>query len=233
MALSLTFDDGRPSQLDQGIPILNRYSVPATFYVNPGRIELRLGDWKAALEQGHEIGNHSLNHPCTGNFDWSRLHALEDYTLARMQKELEDSEREIHRQLGIWPRTFAYPCGQTFVGRGEQLQSYVPLVAKRYLSGRGWLDESSNNPWICDLAQLLGMELDGLENTQVRALISEAKSRRAWLVLCGHDIGEGGRQTTLVSTLEKICVLAKDPDQGIWVDTIANVAEHVQKVRSR
>ena len=32
-ALSLTFDDARLSQVDQGLPLLDAYGVKATFYV--------------------------------------------------------------------------------------------------------------------------------------------------------------------------------------------------------
>ncbi|MBO3755347.1 MAG: polysaccharide deacetylase family protein, partial [Candidatus Brockarchaeota archaeon] len=34
-AVSLTFDDGLPSQLDLGVPLLEEYGFKATFYVNP------------------------------------------------------------------------------------------------------------------------------------------------------------------------------------------------------
>ena len=54
------------------------------------------------------------------------------------------------------PRTFAYPCGQRFVGRGFEVRSYVPPVAERSLAGRGYLDESANDPAVCDLAEAMG-----------------------------------------------------------------------------
>ena len=84
----------------------------------PGAIEKRQTAWRAAAQAGHEIGNHSLMHACTGNFAWSRQKALEDYTLARLDAELEQAGVEIKRITGVLPTTFAYPCGQTFVGRG-------------------------------------------------------------------------------------------------------------------
>src|SRR6187549_3752171 len=70
MAISLTFDDARLSQPDKGIPLLDKYGVKATFYLVPSEMEKRLDGWKKAVKSGHDIGNHSLTHPCTGNFDW-------------------------------------------------------------------------------------------------------------------------------------------------------------------
>jgi hypothetical protein len=51
------------------------------------------------------------------------------------------------------------------------LHSYVPVVAEQYLTGRGWRDEESNDPCICDLSQLLGVESDGKSFIELKALI--------------------------------------------------------------
>jgi peptidoglycan-N-acetylglucosamine deacetylase len=83
-AISLSFGDARLSQIDRGIAILDKHGVKATFYVSPDGLRKRLSGWRAAVEAGHEIGNHTVHHPCTGNFSWSRGHALEDYDLPRM-----------------------------------------------------------------------------------------------------------------------------------------------------
>ena len=91
-------------------------------------MEARLEGWKEIVKDGHEIGNHTLYHPCTGNFPWAREKALENYSLASMRSELISANEQIHEMLGVVPRSFAYSCGQTFVGRGANTQSYVPLI---------------------------------------------------------------------------------------------------------
>lgn len=227
-AVSLSFDDARASQLDAGLPILSAYGIKATFYVSMDGVEKRLTDWKAVAAAGHEIGNHSMRHPCTGNFPWSRQKALEDYTPAQMAAELDRASSQIESLLGVHPMTYAYPCGQKYVGRGEHASSYVPLVAKRFLAGRGWRDEGANDPAFCDPAQLMTIEFDGLTFEQLKVLIDETTKNGFWLVLCGHDIGPNGRQTTRVDTLRAFCEYAHDPVNGLWVDTVANVARYVR-----
>src|SRR6187431_270118 len=160
VAVSLTFDDGRLSQVDKGITLLDQYNVKATFYLMPSSLKERLEGWKKAAASGHEIGNHSLNHPCSGNFEWSRHKALENYSLEQMRNELSTSNKEIETLLGVKPEVFAYPCGQTFIGRGVNTKSYVPIVAELFLCGRGWMDEAPNDPTYCDFAQLTGVEMD-------------------------------------------------------------------------
>ncbi len=232
VGVSLSFDDARASQLDVGVPLLDSFGVKATFYVSIVPMRERLADWKAVLATGHEIGNHSMRHACTANFPFSKGKALEDYTLEQMAAELDQANHEIEKSLGVRPVTFAYPCGQKFVGRGVNARSYVPAVASRFLAGRGWRDEAPTAPALCDLAQLMTMELDGLTWEQLKILVEQARKTGGWLVLCGHDIGEGGRQTVRIDTLRAFCEYAKDPKNGVWVDTVANIGRYVAKQRS-
>ena len=226
-AVSLTFDDARASQVDLGLALLERLGARATFYVVPERVEDDLDGWKRLAAAGHEIGSHSLRHPCTGNFPWSRDSALEDYTLRRMSMELAESKRRIEALLGVEPVTFAYPCGQTFVGRGRRTRSYVPAVAEQFLAGRGWLDETANAPGFLDLAQLTGRSMDAADFKQVKALVDAARDAGQWLVLAGHDIGESGLQTTRVQMLEQLVPYLRDPASEVWLGTVAAVARHL------
>jgi len=232
--LSLSFDDARPSQVDNGVPLLNRYQVRATFFVSPDRMEDRLDAWKRAVATGHEIGNHSLVHPCTGNFPFARQKALENYTLDQMQAELKEANRQVQELLGVTPTSFAYPCGQAFVGRGADLKSYVPLVSQMFKVGRGWLGEGPNDPVFCDMAQILGMPSDDADFSQIKPLIEQAMKNGQWLVFAGHDIKESGpRQVTRLKMLEELCRYASDPRNGVWIDTIDKIASYVLGQRAR
>ena len=71
-AVSLSFDDARPSQVDTGLPLFRKQGVKVTFCLVPGNAEKRLDVWKQAAAEGHEIANHSLTHPCTGNYAFSQ-----------------------------------------------------------------------------------------------------------------------------------------------------------------
>jgi peptidoglycan/xylan/chitin deacetylase (PgdA/CDA1 family) len=79
--ISLTFDDGLRCQLEKAVPILDGYGMPATFFLIANREsnheswcghqdEWRKIDWRAddiaslgkMIDNGHEIGSHSLTH---------------------------------------------------------------------------------------------------------------------------------------------------------------------------
>ena len=227
-AISLTFDDARESQVLAGTPLLDQYGVKATFYVNPPAVEKQLAGWQKAVASGHEIGNHTMTHPCTGNFDWSRDNALENYTIKSMRRQLQECNDRIYELLHVKAVSFAYPCGQKFVGSGTDTKSYVPLIAKMFVSGRGWLDEAPNNPRYANFAQLTGVEMDGKTFEQILPLIEEAKSKGQWLVLAGHEMGEDGQQTTRLSMLKKLSEYVNDPKNGVWIGTVGEVAKYVK-----
>ena len=228
-ALSLTFDDARSSQARVGLPALDRLGVAATFFVLPDAVATEATAWREATAAGHEIGNHTMRHPCSGNFAWSRGRALEEYTLDAFRDEIDDADRRLHDLLGLRPAVFAYPCGHTFVGRGRETQSLVPLVAERFAAGRTFNDVTANAPLHCDLAQVAGVNSDGLEFARVRTLLEAAVADRAWLVLGGHEIGVStGDETTTTDTITSVVHWCRDHD--VWVDTVGTIARHVRAV---
>lgn len=230
-ALSLTFDDARLSQVDAGIPFLNKLETKATFYVLSSAYNQRLEAWKAALKAGHEIAHHTKSHPCTGNYGFARNKALEDFTLTRMAEDLDTATDEIVTTFGVKPTSFAYPCGQKFVGRGATTQSYVPLIAKRFVTGRGYLDEAANDPTICDLSALMGSGLDNLTFPQMKAQLDAAMKDHRWLIFAGHEMGTTNRhQMTNLDALGELIAYARA--QNVWLDTVHNIAQYVDKSRA-
>ncbi|MDN3654020.1 polysaccharide deacetylase family protein [Ferruginibacter paludis] len=228
-AVSLSFDDARESQVIVGTNLLDLYDIKATFFVQPSSVIKRLEGWKKAVANGHEIGNHSLTHPCTGNFSWSRKNALEDYTLKNMRTELMECNKLIEELLHVKAEVFAYPCGQKFVGKGANTKSYVPLVSKMFLLGRGWMDEAANDPSYCNFAQLTGVEMDGKNFDQILPLLEDARKNGNWLVLAGHEMGDSGEQTTRLAMLKQLAEYVQNPANGIWIAPMGTVAKYIQK----
>ncbi len=230
-ALSLTFDDARASQLDVAIPILDARGAKATFYVSPEPMEKRLDGWRAALAAGHEIGNHTLSHPCSANFSWSRGNALEDYTLARIEAEIDGASERIEALLGVTPRTFAYPCGQKFVGRGKAVASYVPLVATRFIAARGAYDEQPNAVDVFDLAQAFGLDADHQTLAEQKARLDRALEIGGWIILFAHEVAPAGTPNAMpADVLEGVIDYARS--RGFRIDSVAAIAEYVARNRA-
>lgn len=229
-AISLTFDDAASTQLQNAIPILDRYDIRGTFYVTYTRQEFAeaLSDWRAAFARGHEIGNHSRRHPCSGNFHWIGDNALEKYTLAQMETELKEAQADLQRLIpGLERCSFAYPCGQTFVGRGRGRQCYVPLVAELFPAGRG-VGESANIPTRCDLACLSSWMVANETAEQLIRRAESAVEAGDWGIFCFHGIG-GDHFPIATDAFEGLVRhLARNRDR-IYTDTVLAVADYLRQ----
>ena len=138
-ALALTYDDALPSQLENAVPSLEARGLKATFYVSLGfdSFEARRAEWSALAEDGHELGNHTLIHPCQGSKpgrDWlSPGQDLDDYTLEKWLGELDAANARLEAVDGETERTFAYTCGDTEIVGVSFIEDIKPL----FLGARG------------------------------------------------------------------------------------------------
>ncbi len=233
LAVSLSFDDARHSQIDTGLVLFDKYDAKATFYVVPDRVKERLEGWKQAVVNGHEIGNHTLYHPCTGNLDWVKPdNTIENYTLKRMRAELLDANQQIQQLLGTTPESFAYTCGDVTVGHGFNNKSYIPVVAEFFTSGRGWQNEAANNPEKVDMAHVLSMKMDDMSFENITAIIEQARKKGYWLVLAGHEIGqEDGAYTTRTAMLERLLAYVQDKKNKIWIAPVGTISQYIRNNR--
>lgn len=229
-AISLSFDDGRASQVDTAIPILDALGVRGTFYAIPKIAKARLEGWKTAAMDGHEIGNHTLHHPCSGNFPFGRERALEHYTLDMIESECREADAWIAEHLGVTPETFAYPCGQSYVGAGTGTHSYVPVIAKRYTAARCFAEGAINDPEHRNFHQLAAFDIDTKPLTALLSIVEAAVASGGWAILAGHDVGDGSaRQTTGAAALETLITRILNWPQRVWIDTVSAVATYLKE----
>ncbi|MCK4283200.1 MAG: hypothetical protein KAX44_02700 [Candidatus Brocadiae bacterium] len=113
----------------------------------------------------------------------------------------------------------------------EGKRSYVPVIARHFIVGRGARDETHNHPLFCDLAQATGLDADGAEPGRLMDRLHAAVADGGWLILTCHDVADEGRQTTLAEALDGLCRYAAEPANGIWVDTVEAIGAHIQEAR--
>ena len=235
-AVSLTFDDGLRSQLETAIPLLDEHGLQATFYLNPPRDgdeddwRARLAPWRAAAERGHEIGNHSLTHPCSQNFDFVGR-GLEAMTLEEIEQDVLEAERRLRAGIPAQTvRSFCYPCYQSHVGMGTTRQSYVPVIARHFVaaSGKG---ERANDPARCDLHDLWSWPAERMSGAALVGLAERAVGEGRWAILTFHGIGEGHLPVAEVDLRELCGFLARRRDR-LWTAPVATIAARVQQWRA-
>lgn len=231
-AVSFTFDDANKSQVEIGVPILDLHRIRGTFYVLPRALRPELEKWRSAFDAGHEIGNHTMTHPCHRTTRWTRHRPLERFTLERMEKrELLEANSKLSEMLGVKPETFAYPCGHTVVGPAGAPQRYSVLVERHFLVGRGYRSERPVDPATCDLAHVVAVSADDFDEQKALDLVEETKKSGGWLIFAAHHIGQRGPGTMDAGLLDRLCAMAADPANGIWADSVANIGRHIRKQR--
>ncbi len=114
----ITFDDGYKDNLLEAAPVLEKYKVPATFFVATdyigGRTQfpwdarrghrfefLTVDDLRQMARLGHAIGSHTCSH-----------RDLAQLTIDETEKELSGSRKRLEDWLGKETNAFAYPFGR-------------------------------------------------------------------------------------------------------------------------
>ncbi len=233
-AVSLTFDDGTENQLEKAVPALDRRGLKATFYIHPqgdGWRE-RLAPWKNVALNGHEIGNHSLSHTCSSNF-LMHFGGLEEKSLDEIEQDILMAHQrltEVAPHQKQW--TFAYPCSNTFVGRGLNRESYVPIIARHFLAGRTSGEYGfANHPGIVDLACVWGISVERMSGFELIGLVEELTHRGLWLILIFHEI-DGARLTVGSYDFGMLLDYLYRKKDIIWTAPVVEVARKINAERS-
>ena len=99
--VALTFDDGPDGNTTpQALDILAKYKIKATFFVQGKNIAGNESILKRMQSEGHEVGNHSWNHPI-----------LTKLSLEDAKKQLTDTEDAITKVLGKSSKLMRPPYG--------------------------------------------------------------------------------------------------------------------------
>lgn len=228
-ALSLTFDDGTKNQLSKAVPPLDERGLKATFYLNPGAKDWQqtLLPWRKVAQSGHEIGNHGLTHICSNNIQ-NRNDGLEDKSLSDIERDIISAQKRL-KQLAPQQRhwSFAYPCYCTFVGRGEQRKSYVPLIARHFIAGRtGGEYGVANHPYYADLSCLWGIPVERMSGFELIGLAEELTFRGMWVIFVFHEI-DGQRLTVGSYAYHMLLDHLQRKAEEIWIAPVTKVATKI------
>jgi len=70
-AVVLTYDDGLNIDLTNVIPALDSLGLKGTFYISDYfyGLNAQIDGWRKAAAEGHELGNHTIWHPCDGSLE--------------------------------------------------------------------------------------------------------------------------------------------------------------------
>lgn len=233
-AVSLSYDDALPSQLDNAIPALDRHGLKGSFYLilAAESVRTRMDDWRAAARNGHELGNHSLFHQCSAKGPdraWVvPENDLDATTVAQMRAQLALASTMLQAIDGETERTFTAPCGDRiakdgdYIGRVGDLFLGIKLVAGAAIEDMDALDP---------LAVPVHVPVDAT-GAQLVALVEEAGRRGTMVNFTFHGIGGDHLSVSNAAHGELLAFLAAHRDT-YWTDTFRNQMRWLRAQRPR
>ncbi|MDD4870858.1 MAG: polysaccharide deacetylase family protein [Kiritimatiellae bacterium] len=234
-AVSLTFDDGPPSQLKCAVPILNNADLQATFYLCPRGNDFmeKLMPWRDVAKARHEIGNHTVTHPNSRAFrNDPAIPGLEGMTLADIEKDIVESKCRLQQLVPEQKEmSFCYPCYMEHVGCGPTRQSYVPVVARHHIAGRGKGEfPFPNPPATVDLHYAWSWPAERMSGSQMIGLAEACVAKNCWGIFTFHGINEGRLSVTESDFRDLVNYLTINHAR-IWTVPVVKVAQRILEWR--
>ena len=231
-AVVLSYDDAINQHLDNALPVLDSLGLKATFYVTAfsASMQTRLNDWKKLTVNGHELGNHTLYHPCIGGKgrEWvSKEYDMSAYTVRRMEDETRMTNLFLHALDGKTKRTFAFTCGDMKIGDS----SFINGMKNDFIAARAVRNQMHKINEI-DLYKVDCYMVNGETSAQMIEWVNKAIETNSLLVILFHGVGGGNALNVSLSAHREFLKYLKQNEKDIWIASMIDVAEHIKKYQS-
>jgi peptidoglycan/xylan/chitin deacetylase (PgdA/CDA1 family) len=222
-AIVLTYDDALRSQLDNAVPALDAAGLKGTFFLTGTFNQEDVDRWRAVAREGHELGNHSVFHPCArGSFDMPEQQTTERYSVPWMLKEIGAMNTMLSAIDGRKDHTYATPCGQHMVGGEDYLPALRTSGLTRYVRAASDSGAAQIDPF--DVPSTFFPE--GVTGAQLIEYVDKVRAKGGLGVMGFH--GVGGDYLTVSAEAHKTLVqYLHDHKDEIWVAPFNEVMDHV------
>ena len=228
-AIVLTYDDALPSQLANAVPQLNAAGLHGTFFLEGDRLTPKdLVRWRAVTRAGHEIGNHTIYHPCPRDMLPNRDHfATEGYDASIMISEISVMNDVLYGIDGKTARTMSYPCSQTLVGGADYRAALRQSGLIRYARNGGDQYRSVlSDPETVDPLDVPSWgPVDHPDGSQLIAYVERVRQTGGLGVLQFHGVGGDYLDVSAEAHAQLVVYLKAHPD--IWVAPFRKVMDYV------
>lgn len=232
VAVCLTYDDALDGHLDTAIPQLDAAGLKGTFFCtgNSPTLYHRMEDWRKAARSGHELGNHTLFHPCLGTsydgkkLDWVKPeYDLQNYNVAQIMNELRTANTLLKAIDGHEKRTYAYTCGNTTAGGVPFTDSLVNLFTAA--RGASALPQTMKGYDVYNTPSIVVIDNSAEE---LIASINKAMEFGTIAIFMFHSVG-GGYLNVDAEEHRKLLEYISKNRKDIYCGTFMEVMEYVRK----
>jgi len=229
-AVVLTYDDALPEHLTNALPVLDSLGLTGTFYLTDiaGTLQAQIPAWREAAARGHELGNHTLTHPCEGGRPGREFVRpdtdLTNYSLQRISADIKAMNALLFAIDGKTKRTFAYPCGDT----KAEGTPYIDGFKNTFAGARG-VRASLASAAETDRYNIPAFVVTGQTGDQLIARVKEAEAKRGLLVFCFHGVGGGHGLNVSLSAHRTLLRYLRQRQKDIWIAPVVEVSTFIEE----
>jgi hypothetical protein len=233
-AVSLTYDDALPVHHQTIAPLLEANGLRGTFYTNIlALLRAPEGAWRHVAAQGHELGNHSIFHPCRKDHPerttWlADDYDLRNYTTQRWLDEMRSASFTLSLLDGRQERSFGNTCCNTELGQGETRHSLEPLIEELFVAGRGPHNSRTITAQTLNLAALGHFSGDARNFESLRPEINRGVEEGGWTIYMIHGVGSDTHNLFIDPDEHQKLVEYLGNRDDIWTAPLVDVARHLR-----
>jgi peptidoglycan/xylan/chitin deacetylase (PgdA/CDA1 family) len=227
-AIVLTYDDALPSQLKFAVPQLAAARLKGTFFLDGDITPADMLLWRRVQSAGHELGNHSIYHPCPRAMLPDRAqHFADNYDVDHMIAEIGVMNDILFGIDGQLQRSYSVPCSQTLVGGVDYLEGLRRSGLIEYVRNGGDQYKSV----VTDFSGLDRFNVpswgpvDHPDGQHLIAYAERVHAARGLGVFQFHGVGGDYLEVSAAAHAELLEHLRKHPE--IWVSTFRQVMDYV------
>jgi peptidoglycan-N-acetylglucosamine deacetylase len=222
-AISLTYDDAvAVSDLDVAVPQLNRAGLKGTFFLmGKAMSPADVPRWRAVAVAGHELGNHTVNHPCQrGSFPMPAQYNSESYSVEVLLTEVGVMNTLLTAIDGKLKHAFATPCGQTTAGGEDYIKPLQAAGLASFIRDNSTLVAGGSGP------KILGTGFVGSSGADMIAWIKTVERAGALGVIVFHGVGGDYLSVSADAHRQLLDYLAAQRS-AIWITTFSDAMAYV------
>jgi peptidoglycan/xylan/chitin deacetylase (PgdA/CDA1 family) len=235
-AVSLSYDDGLPVHFELVAPALEAAGLHATFYIPVYDAVIRYRDhWRSMAARGHEIGNHSLFHPCVGGPErqWlDPVYDLRNYNTRRWLEEIAVANDVLYQIDGQPERTFGNTCYDNRIGPDGSSVPMEPLLPRFFTAARGSNTGAPVNLEAYNRFNLGTRDCDQMSFEAIKSEIEAVASAGGWIIYTLHGIdrsthaiyNDAAEHARLIEWLGL-------NHERIWTVPIIEVVRHIDSIQ--
>jgi len=172
--VSITDDDGFTNFYTNGVPVLQKYKLPATAYIISSYLDQPLymtsAQVKSLYGDNVEVGSHSVDHP-----------DLTTLTATQQDTELKNSQATLQKLLGMNVKDYAAPYGAFNTQVTTDAAKYYQTYRTTLTGYNGKNNFNAMNLYVQNVTS-------STTTADVQGWLQEAAATNTWLILVYHEV---------------------------------------------